>query len=69
MVYTECAETAAVPCGTSHDSVVSIHLFGGHSKTALLRKKKRKKKKIKEKNLATHVESLVSAVSLLDSGK
>ena len=55
MVYTERAEMAAVSCGTSHASAVSIHYFGRYSKQHY-------------KKLVTHVESHASAVNLLESG-
>ena len=48
MVYTECAETAAVSRGTSHASAVSIYHFCGYSKT-------------RYKKLVTHVESHYSS--------
>ena len=57
MVYTECAKAAAVSCGTSHASAVSTPfrwIF-----FFLMRYKK----------LFTHVESHMSAVSLLESGE
>ena len=62
MVYTERAETAAVSCGTSHASAVSIP-FWWIFKNALKKKKKKKKK------LFTHVESYVNALGLLESGE
>ena len=52
MVYTERAETAAVSCGTSHASAVSRPLWW------IL--------KTRYKKLVTHVESIASAVSLLE---
>ena len=58
MVYTERAEMAAVSCGTSHASAVSTPLRWIFKKCA-----------IKKKKLFTHVESHVSAVSLLNSGE
>ena len=61
MVYTECAEMAAVSCGTSHASAVSTPLRWIFKKRAI--KKKRKEK------LFTYVESHASAVSLLESGE
>ena len=60
MVYTERAEMAADSCGTSHASTVSTPL-------QWIFKKKKKKKRYKK--LFTHVESHVSAVSLLESGE
>ena len=56
MVFTERAETAAVSCGTSHASAVSIHYFGRYSKQ-------------RYKKLVTHVESHASAMNLLESGE
>ena len=29
-VHRTCAETAAVSCGTSHATMLSVHHFGGH---------------------------------------
>ena len=29
-VHRTCAETAAVSCGTSHATTLSVHHFGGH---------------------------------------
>ena len=58
MVYTERAEMAAVSCGTSHASDVSTPLRWIFHK---------KRKEIKK--LFTHVESHVSAMSLLESGE
>ena len=55
-VYTECAEMAAVSCGTSHASAVSTPLRWIFKKRAI-------------KKLFTHVESHASAVSLLESGE
>ena len=56
MVYPECAEMVAVSCGTSHVSTVSTPLQWLF-------------KKMCYKKLVTHVESHVSAVSLLKSGE
>ena len=53
MVYTECAETAAVSCGTSHASAQAHH-FSGFSK-------------MHYKKLVTHAESHARKVSLLKS--
>ena len=50
MVYTECAEMAAVSCGMSHASTVSTPLWWIF-------------KKMHYKKLFTHVESHASAVS------
>ena len=58
MVYTERTEMAAVSCGTSHASAVSTPLRW------ILKLKQNKKRYEK---LITHVESHVSAVSLLKS--
>ena len=55
---TECAEMAAVSCGTNHASDVSTPLRWILKKGA-----------IKKKKLFTHVESHASAVSLLESGE
>ena len=52
-VHRTCAETAAVSCGTSHASAVSIHHFGGYVKTL-------------DEKLVTHMESHASSVSLLE---
>ena len=57
MGYTERAETAAVPCGTSHASAVSTPL-------PWIFKRQRRYKK-----LVIHVKSHASAVSLLESGE
>ena len=54
MVYTECAEMAAVSCGTSHVSTVSTPLRWILKNTL---------------KVVTHVESHASAVSLLESGE
>ena len=56
MVYPECAETAAVSCGTSYVSTASTSLQWIF-------------KKMCYKKLVTHVESHVSTVSLLKSGE
>ena len=55
MVYTERAETAAVSCGTSHISAVSVY-------TTSVDIQKRAIKK-----LFAHAESHASAVNLLES--
>ena len=55
-MYTERAEMAAVPCGTSHASAVSTPLRWTDSKT-------------RYKKLVSRVESHASAVSLLESGE
>ena len=57
MVYTERAETAAVSCGTTHVSAVSIYT------TSVDIQKPRYKK------LVNRVESHASAVSLLKDGE
>ena len=51
MVYTQCAEKAAVSCGTSHVSAVNIPLRWIFKKRAI--------------KLVTHIEPHASAVSLL----
>ena len=51
MVYRERAEMAAVSCGTSHASAISVDI----------------KTKTRYKKLFTHVESHASAVNLLES--
>ena len=56
MVYTERAETAAVSCGTSHVSAVSTSLRWIYIYKTY-------------KKLVTHIESHVSAVSLIESGE
>ena len=61
MVYTERAKTAAVLCGTSHASVVSTPLQWIFKKNTSVDIKKTIYNK-----LAIHVESHVSAVSLLE---
>ena len=55
-VHRTCAETAAVPCGTSHASAVSTPLWWIFKKT-------------RYKKLVVHVESHARAVSLLESGE
>ena len=67
IVYTECAKTAVVLCGTSHASA-SVDI---RRKTKERKKKKEKKKKkkrsIKRYSLMlNHIHA--SAVSLLESG-
>ena len=54
-VHRTCAETAAVSCGTSHDSAVSTPLRWIFKKRAI--------------KLVTHAEPHASAVSLLESGE
>ena len=58
VVYTESAETAAVSCGTSHATTEQRCAY-----TTLVDIKNAYKK------LITHLESYVSAVSLLESGE
>ena len=57
MVYTECAEVAAVSKGTSHGSTVSTPLQWIF------------KNALDYKKLFTHVESHASTVTLLESGE
>ena len=59
MVYTERAETAAVPCGSSHASAVSTPLRW------ILKTKNSKQKQKRPVKLVTHVEPDASAMSLL----
>ena len=56
VVYTECAETAAVSCGTSHSSAVNTPLSVDIQKT-------------RYKKLVTRVEKHASAMSLLEIGE
>ena len=57
LMYTECAEPAAVSCGTSHASAGSTPLRWTFKKRAIKRWS------------CTRVESIVSGLNLLESGE
>ena len=62
MVYTECAETTAVSCGTSHNyknqTALYVHHFGEYSRRA-----------IKSDSHSFKIASDKSAVSVIESGE
>ena len=68
-MYTECPETAAVSCGTSHVSVVNSTQLRWIFKNKIIIIKRIKTKSTKKKKLFIDVESHASAVSLLESGE
>ena len=67
-MYTECAKTAVVLCGTSHASAsVDIRRKTKERKKKKKKKKEKKKRSIKRYSLMlNHIHA--SAVSLLESG-